>query len=296
MFELCVKGPAEFILQIEPALVAQNPALKKANLPNSNHVRLQGTEPDEKRFTAFLETFAHALAEIEKRIPLPADLNIEVRHLGMAEPSSESQRWTAPFQPIAGLTIYPWQADTRPACSNKGIFLAPGDSFGTGRHPSTQLCLKLLHRIATQRDRYPRFAESRILDIGCGTGILAIAAAKMGAPEVVGLEIDPQAVEVATGNVQLNQLTSLVSVIHGSWEQVSQQRFDLIVANLTASVLLQVAGKFSDHLQALGTVVAAGFQEPQIDMIQKFLQNKNLMVQECITHQGWAALLLRAAL
>jgi ribosomal protein L11 methyltransferase len=158
--------------------------------------------------------------------------------------------------------------------------LDPGMAFGTGLHPTTQLCVALL-------ERYVRPA-SRVLDLGCGSGILAIAAAKLGAGAVLALDTDPIAVTASSENVSVNEVDDRVQVAEGSlgggaalghWlygtlndegrtinsakddpyrSSFSIQRFDLIVANIIARVLAALAEDIAGALVPGGILIASG--------------------------------------
>ncbi|MCS7071408.1 MAG: 50S ribosomal protein L11 methyltransferase, partial [Anaerolinea sp.] len=119
------------------------------------------------------------------------------------------------------------------------IALDPGMAFGTGTHPTTQLCLEALEaRIQP---------GAQVLDLGCGSGILAIGAAKLGAHHVLGLDIDPVAVDVARANSASNGVADRVTIEQGSLENIitSARRFDLIVVNILARTIIQMC---DEHL------------------------------------------------
>jgi ribosomal protein L11 methyltransferase len=268
------------------------PIFKWVSRPSSPHICLCYTESDEKCFTRNLERLSRILSDHEKKRNLPLDLEVHLRSLDKAEPIAGSASFAEPFCPIPALTIYPWRSGMPALLDKDVIALDPGNSFGTGRHPSTRLCLKLLQQVACQKNLYPWFSKGRVLDIGCGTGILSLAASQMGAREVVGVEIDRQAAKTAKHNVRLNGLASRISICHGAWDQVPPGKWHLIVANLTASVLFNIGGQLAVHLCKDGAAVVSGFLEPQIDRMQKFLRGQGLMVQACQHHNGWAAFLL----
>lgn len=114
------------------------------------------------------------------------------------------------------------------------IVLGQGRAFGSGEHETTRSCLEELERL-------PVASMERVLDLGCGTGILAIAAAKLGAASVAAIDPSPFAVETALANVQRNYVQDRVDVIQGELKDVKRQRFDLIMANLYGDILLEIA-------------------------------------------------------
>ena len=126
------------------------------------------------------------------------------------------------------------------------IRLDPGVAFGTGAHPTTHLCLKWL-------DENVRSSLS-VLDYGCGTGILAIAAAKLGAAPVVGTDIDPQAVEAACYNAKINAVTATFSLP----ETLEHRHFDIVIANILANPLKVLAPALVGYLSENGSLTLSG--------------------------------------
>jgi ribosomal protein L11 methyltransferase len=133
------------------------------------------------------------------------------------------------------------------------LALDPGMAFGTGLHPTTRLCLAALEALADRG----ALDGTRVLDIGCGSGILAIAAAKLGATSVLGLDTDPIAVEATVANAARNGLAEQVHARHGSLP-TGEAPFDAVLANLIASVLVTLAPLLRDALRPGGTLLASG--------------------------------------
>jgi ribosomal protein L11 methyltransferase len=135
------------------------------------------------------------------------------------------------------------------------IALDPGMAFGTGLHPTTRLCLAGLERFAEEGD----LAGARVLDLGCGSGILGLAAARLGAGSVLGVDTDPLAVEATTANARRNRLGHVVRARLGSLP-VAEQPFDLVVANLIASILVRLAAELHAATRAGAGNVGSGGQ------------------------------------
>lgn len=137
------------------------------------------------------------------------------------------------------------------------VKLDPGLAFGTGTHPTTALCLRWL-------DAH-RPTGFRVLDFGCGSGILAIAALKLGAADAVGVDIDPQAMIAARSNAEENGVASRLSLALPADHEESQ--FDLILANILAGPLIELAPLLKRQLKPGGHIVLSGLLQRQVDEV-----------------------------
>jgi ribosomal protein L11 methyltransferase len=173
----------------------------------------------------------------------------------------EEQNWVqltqSQFDPIRvseRLWIVPsWHESPDPAAVN--LILDPGMAFGTGSHPTTRLCLEWLERNVTE--------GCTVLDYGCGSGILAIAAARLGAARVAGVDIDPQAVEAARANAERNGVTALFA---DSAEPVAGE-YDVVVANILSNPLRVLAPAICAHVRPGGRLALSGILREQVDEI-----------------------------
>jgi ribosomal protein L11 methyltransferase len=157
------------------------------------------------------------------------------------------------------IVIRPSWLDYVPAPDDVVVQLDPGMAFGTGLHPTTQMCLTVLEELAQP--------ESRVLDMGTGSGILAIAAAKLGAGHVLALDNDPVAVKTARDNMIVNDVQDVVSVLCGSLAEVLEI-YDLVVVNILANVIIEMMQEgLATRVYPGGKVIIAGIiddQEPKI--------------------------------
>lgn len=162
-----------------------------------------------------------------------------------------------------------------PPMSPKDILVAirPGSAFGDGSHSTTQMLLAIL-------EREIRGGE-RVLDLGTGSGILAIAAAKLGARKVIAADIDRHACEVARENVHSNQLDGKVVIVHGSVEALHpHRRFDLIVANLyNAGQLKEVLPELIRRVEGHGKMLCSGIWRRRGDEILRLLTDAHFTVR-----------------
>ncbi len=160
-----------------------------------------------------------------------------------------------------------------PAAAQQIIRLDPGLAFGTGTHPTTRMCLRWI----AQRD----LSGQRVLDYGCGSGILAIGAAKFGASEIVAVDIDPAAVESTHINAANNHVT-----LQAGLPDLAQGSFNVVLANILATPLKVLAPLLCSHVAAGGQLVLAGILERQAEELQEaYAPYLALNVADC--EDGW---------
>ncbi|MEZ5535733.1 MAG: 50S ribosomal protein L11 methyltransferase [Thiolinea sp.] len=170
------------------------------------------------------------------------------------------REWMSNFHPMQfgeRLWIYPSWSEPPDDASIK-ILLDPGLAFGTGTHPTTALCLSWLDGEDLQ--------GKSVLDYGCGSGILAIAAAKLGASKVIATDIDPQALQATRDNAQRNDISE--QQIHTCLpEDLEQVTYDVVVANILAGPLVKLAPEILSHLKTGGRLALSGILQEQSDMV-----------------------------
>lgn len=192
------------------------------------------------------------------------------------------KRFYRPFKIGKRLVIRPpWEPYVAHA-DERVLTLNPGQAFGTGLHATTQLCLTLLEPMAgTTSDR-------RLLDVGCGSGILSLAAVLYGFAGAFGVDLDQLAVWVARGNAQLNRLSSQVTFAAGSLDVVSD-RFEVVVANILLEPILAMLEPLHSVITPKGTVVLSGVLTTEVPRLRGGLSAEGWRIIAQVSQEEWAA-------
>jgi ribosomal protein L11 methyltransferase len=210
--------------------------------------------------------------------------------------------WKASYHPLRigqrFLVIPAWQRDeVAVGPHDLPIILDPGMAFGTGLHPSTQLCLRLMEAVVTP--------GQRVLDAGCGSGILSIAAARLGARTVDAFDIDPIAVRATEENAALNDLPLAIHVTAGAGPDESafwrlpdgaRRTWDIILINILPHVITALLGAgIATHLAPGGRLILAGIIEEREGDVRAALAERNLMITERLVEGDWLALVAESS-
>ena len=239
--------------------------------PPADKLILRAYFPADESADATKAQLETALGHMRLLYPMPAP-----RYRPLLE-EDWSQAWKAHYQPLRigqRLLVRPRWIDVALAAGDIEIALDPGMAFGTGTHPTTQLCLEALETAVPP--------GGGALDLGCGSGILAIAAAKLGARHVLALDIDPLAVAATRDNARANGVAQRITVRQGSLEMArgSARRFDLLTVNILARVIVQLAADgLGGLLRRGGRALFSGIIETQADEVETALRGAGLQVQ-----------------
>jgi len=214
--------------------------------------------------------------------------------LSVSEDDVSDQDWAARSQRAltaitAGTFVVapPWDVPSTVADGSTLIIIEPSRGFGTGHHASTRLCLRALSHVDV-RDR-------RVLDLGTGSGVLALAAALRGARHVLAIDVDPDAIDAARESQSLNTGVSSIEWAVGDFRAPGQTRLDgpwhLVLANLTGGMLITSAARIRELVGREGLLIVSGFDEPERADVEAALE---LTTMTTCVEDGWVGLLLAA--
>ena len=202
------------------------------------------------------------------------------------------EQWKKFFKPIRvcnNIIVKPTWERYAPSSRDIVIEIDPGMAFGTGQHASTRMCMEAIEDII-MKDR--SIKAWKVLDVGCGTGILGITAAKMGAQDVICVDIDKKAVEIAGENAAINNVKPFLRVLNKNAAAIEKPR-NLIIANLTAKLLLTLRPHLVELLLPEGYMIISGIIELDTKNIEEHFSADPLTIYKVITEKEWVCYVLR---
>jgi ribosomal protein L11 methyltransferase len=206
-----------------------------------------------------------------------------------------SNSWKEHFKPArigSRLIIKPTWEEFQALDTDIILELDPGMAFGTGTHPTTRLCLEVIEKIYFHDGIFNNRVKKiplTVLDVGTGSGILSIAAAKLGASKVIAVDIDPQAVTVAAENLTLNGVDQLVQVSDTPIALI-EGSFDLLVANILAEELVRLAPELDKRVNANGFLILSGILVEKEQLVQDCFAARGLTLVEVAREGEWSCL------
>lgn len=211
--------------------------------------------------------------------------------VGASREEDWENNWKQYFKPLPvgeKLLIQPIWEEKIDAGGRFVVHLEPGQAFGTGSHATTRLCMQVLEEAVKP--------GCTVLDIGCGSGILSIAALLLGASHATGVDIDPYAVKTAQENGRANGMDKQrFNVLHGNLTQQVQGKFDVIAANIVADVLVRLASEIPGFLKPDGVFLASGIILPSEEMVRAAFEANGLCICERNESEEWICLTAKLA-
>ncbi|WP_026689190.1 50S ribosomal protein L11 methyltransferase [Alteribacter aurantiacus] len=211
---------------------------------------------------------------------------VTVSEVNEAEWATAWKKYYKPVKVSNKITITPtWEEYERVSDDELIIELDPGMAFGTGTHPTTVLCIQALEKYMNEGDR--------VLDVGTGSGVLSIACAKLGAKEVLALDLDEVAVNSARINTKLNKVQDVVTVKQGNLLEGVQEKPELIVANILAEVIVRMTDDAFEQLQPGGTLITSGIIKGKKELVKDSLINSGFTISETIEMEDWLSIVAK---
>jgi len=229
----------------------------------------------EKRALRSLHLYLKSLQEINPELP---HIGIETGSIPEQDWGENWKRFFKPLRVGSRFVVKPPWARIRLKQGEIPIEINPGMAFGTGTHASTQLCMEALEKRLKKRG-------ISALDVGTGSGILSIAAGRLGAAEVWGIDIDPVAVEIAKENVDQNGVSKQVKILKARIGEI-HKRFDLIVANIDFRSLRRTRNALPSHLKQPGLLILSGILDKEKESLRHHYVETGMLQWVETTRQG----------
>lgn len=232
------------------------------------------------------------LKYVEEKIEELKSLGLD---LGLAKVESEkmfeedwANNWKKYYKPTKvseNIVVKPIWEEYEVKENELVLELDPGMAFGTGTHETTRMCIQSLEKYVEE--------NSTVFDVGCGSGILAIAAAKLGSKKAVGVDLDPVAVESAKENVGYNKLDN-IEILYGNLVDVIEGKADIVVANIIAEVICILTEDVKRVLKSDGYFITSGIIHDRVDMVTKKLEETGFEVIEINKDGEWNCIVAKA--
>ena len=212
-------------------------------------------------------------------------LELDMQNVADEDWSKNWKKYYKPFRIGSHLVVKPTWEPYEAQPDDLIIELDPGMAFGTGTHETTNMCMQLLEKHME--------GDMRVMDVGTGSGILAIAAARLGAKDILAIDIDPDAVKVAKENVALNHVEDQVRVVVGDLCKSEAMPCDLAVANIVADAICMLAGPLTRHLEKDRLLICSGIIREREQDVRNAATEAGYTLFDRIEKGEWVALALK---
>lgn len=231
------------------------------------------------------QRFDHIIKTFEKQYGTHLILDVTEEVVEDQDWSIEWKKGYKPFRLTKHIVVKPSWESYKEKEGEIIIEIDPGMAFGTGTHATTSLCANLLEQIT--------WDQQTVLDVGCGSGILSMVAAKCGARSVDAIDIDPDAVRTASENIRSNQLEQTVHVKEADLLKGITQQYDIVVANILADVIILLLENVTTVLKPEGILILSGIINTKAEEVKDALHTHGFMVIEELEMEDWVALKAR---
>ncbi|WP_342598433.1 50S ribosomal protein L11 methyltransferase [Psychrobacillus sp. FSL H8-0483] len=244
-----------------------------------------------KAYLAKTSFLLETVEEIKLAINNLLNFNIDLGHniLTIQEVDEEdwATAWKKYYHPVKisnRFTIVPtWEDYERVNSDELIIELDPGMAFGTGTHPTTVMCLQALEKTVQP--------NSSVIDVGTGSGVLSIGAAKLGATAIHALDLDEVAVKSAKENIQLNKVEHLVQVTHGNLLDNVKEQADIVVANILAEIIMTFTDDAFSIVKKGGLFITSGIIATKKEDVRNSLQESGFEIEEVMMMEDWVTII-----
>ncbi|MEG0180862.1 MAG: 50S ribosomal protein L11 methyltransferase [Paraclostridium sp.] len=218
------------------------------------------------------------------------DVGEAIVELSQVDEEDWANEWKNYYKPTKigeKIVVKPTWEEYEAADTDLIIELDPGMAFGTGTHETTSMCIRELEKYVKP--------ESKVFDIGCGSGILGIAAAKLGAKDVLAVDLDEVAVKVSKENIELNKVEGSVRALHGNLMEVVTDKADIVVANIIADIIKLLAKDIKQFMKDDAIFISSGIIHAKVDEVKEALTENGLEIVHVESLGEWNAIVSKIA-
>lgn len=249
-----------------------------------------------KAYLAETSFLLETVEEIKLAINNLQNFNIDIGHnivtVQQVDEEDWATAWKKYYHPVKisnRFTIVPtWEDYERVSTDELLIELDPGMAFGTGTHPTTVMCLQALEKTVEP--------NSKVIDVGTGSGVLSIGAAKLGATSIHALDLDEVAVASAKENIALNKVEDVVTVTHGNLLDNVSEQADIVIANILAEIIMTFTDDAFSIVKPGGLFITSGIIAAKKDDVKDALQKSGFLIEEVMMMEDWVTIISKKTL
>ena len=277
-----IEDPKDFLFQKKNELDWDYVEEEVFNKSGQDGVLIKTYIPEERNVLELIETVKARIALLPSFGLDIGEGSVSLSNVNESDWANEWKKYYKPTKVGKKIVVKPSWEDYEKQEGDLIIELDPGMAFGTGTHETTSMCIRELENYVDE--------TKTVFDIGCGSGILAIAAAQLGAKEVVAGDLDEVAVKVSKENCEINHVSDKVVVKHGSLFEVVDSKADVIVANIIADIIKILAKDVSKFLKEDGVFISSGIILAKIDEVCEALEENGFEIVKVERLGEWSAI------
>lgn len=277
-----IEDPKDFLFQKKNELDWDYVEEEVFNKSGQDGVLIKTYIPEERNVLELIETVKARIALLPSFGLDIGEGSVSLSNVNESDWANEWKKYYKPTKVGKKIVVKPSWEDYEKQEGDLIIELDPGMAFGTGTHETTSMCIRELENYVDE--------TKTVFDIGCGSGILAIAAAQLGAKEVVAGDLDEVAVKVSKENCEINNVSYKVVVKHGSLFEVVDSKADVIVANIIADIIKILAKDVSKFLKDDGVFISSGIILAKIDEVCEALEENGFEIVKVERLGEWSAI------
>lgn len=260
----------------------------------SREITTLSGETDFTKVSSLYQNIENWIIELKKRVQALGEFgfdvsNVQIEYFDVPD-IDYVNKWKEEYRPFEigeDIVICPTWLKHELVTDKFPIFIDPGNAFGSGTHESTMLCISLM-------DKYKKtFNLQKMYDVGCGSGILSIVGHKLGFEEVVGIDIDEDAIIVSEENAKFNEieLDQSIRFVHGNLLEKLKEPADLVVANIIADVIISMSEDLQQIVKSGGYFIGSGIINERLEEVKQALEKNAFEMVEIVTENEWSALI-----